>query len=327
MLARANFDQNAGADFAVAHARFFRLLGGLPYPLSHRLLLSGAWLETWLRYPLSTLNLRDQIAETFSQLDPDGRRFGLTRSVRDGFTGNLLYHQVCDLVTLLTYLEKPGFRRALTVENQDTLLQERARGPGAIVVGFRIGAYPVLPWPLASLGFPVSMIVGNPELVRMGRGLGREFVPSLAERIRFFSARDPLVLTRCLEDLASGGIVATLLELSPIEYAKTVEVRFLDWTIRVPYGIAYLAAMTGRSMVPAFLAREAGPRFKLCFGEPLPAPARDRASIFESTQQLYRVLEKQVLMYPDQWIGWTLLSSHMNIEELRPLASSAPPIS
>ena len=58
------------------------------------------------------------------------------------------------------------------------------------------------------------------------------------------------------------------------------------------------------------------------------APARDRASIFESTQQLYRVLEKQVLKYPDQWIGWTLLSSHMKIEELRPLvASAAPPIS
>ena len=55
-------------------------------------------------------------------------------------------------MTLLTHLEKPGFRRALTVENQDVLLRERERGPGAIVVGFRIGAYPALPWPLASLG-------------------------------------------------------------------------------------------------------------------------------------------------------------------------------
>jgi lauroyl/myristoyl acyltransferase len=125
----------------------------------------------------------------------------------------------------------------------------------------------------------------------------------------------------------AGGLACTLLELSPVEFAKTTGVKFLDWTIQVPNGIAYLGAATGRSIVPAVLARETALRFRLRFGGPLPPPARDRASIYQSRQQLYHALEEHVLRFPEQWIGWPLLPSHMGIE-LQPTASAgAPPIS
>lgn len=271
MLARADFDQRSRANFAISHARLLGAVGRVPYGPLHKVLLGLTWLETWLRVPLWTLKMLDGVDETFSILDPDGQRFGLTKEVRAGFRKNLLYFQICDLVTLLACLERPGFRRrALVVENKEVLLRERERGPGAIVAGFRIGAYPVVPWALASLGFRVSMIVGGSPLVEMGRGLGGTFLPASTERIRFISARDPRVLTSCLDDLNTGGLACTLLELSPVEFAKTIEVQFLGWTIQVPYGIAYLGAATGRSIVPAVLTREAGPRFRLRFGEPLP---------------------------------------------------------
>ncbi len=325
MLSRADFNQTSRADFAVSHARAFKAMARLPYKPLHKALVGLTWLETWLRWPLRTLKILDSIDETFSLIDPDGGRFGLTKRVRNGFRNNLLYFQVCDLVTLLTSLEKPEFRRrALVVENEEVLLRERERGPGAIVAGFRIGAYPVIPWMLGSMGFPVSMIVGSNSLVEMGRGLGEEFLPGLTQQIRFTSARDPRVLARCLDVLKGGGLACTLAELSPIEFAKTTEVRFLDWTIQVPYGIAYLAAATGRSIVPALPAREAGPRFRLRFGEPLPPPARDRESIRETTQQLYRTLEQEVLRAPEQWIGWPLLASHMGID-LRPTTTASVP--
>ena len=328
MLARANFDQDSGANFATSHARLFRALGRLPYRSLHRALLALTWAETWLRYPLKTLSILDSVDETFSLLDPDGRRFGLTQKVRATFRKNLLYYQVCDLTVLLTSLEGSRTnRRALVVENEEVLLRERERGPGAIVAGFRIGAYPVVPWALASLGVPVSMIVGGAPLVEAGRKLGDEFLPQSSKRIRFLSARDPRALTRCLGSLNEGGLVCTLLELSPIDYAKTTEVQFLGWTIEVPYGIAYLGAATGRSIVPAILAREAGPRFRLRFGEPLPAPSRDRASIFQTTQQLYQALEQEVLRLPEQWIGWTLLNSHLGIDLQTKLTATAPTLS
>jgi hypothetical protein len=328
MLARADFNQTSRANFAVSHARLFKTIGQLPYKPVHKALLGLAWLETWLRWPLRTLKILDSIDETFSLIDIDGQRLGLNKKVRAGFRKNLLYYQVSDLVTLLTSLDKPDFRRrALVIENEEVLLRERERGPGAIVAGFRIGAYPVIPWVLGSLGFPVSMIVGSNSLVEMGRSLGGEFLPGLNRRIRFTSARDPRVLARSLDILNGGGLACTLAELSPIEFAKTTEVQFLDWTIQVPYGIAYLGAATGRSIVPAIPKREAGPRFRLRFGEPLPPPARDRESIRETTQELYRTLEQEVLRSPEQWIGWPLLASHMGIDLDSGAATQIPEIS
>lgn len=328
MLARADFDQRAQADFAVSHARLLEPVGRFPHGPLHKVLLGLAWLDTWLRLPLKTLKMLDGVDEVFSLLDPDGQRFGLTKKVRSRFHKNLLYFQICDLVTLLACLDKPAFRRrALVVENKEILLRERERGPGAIVAGFRIGAYPVLPWALASLGLRVSMIVGGDHLVEMGQGLGGKFLPRSTERIRFVSARDPRVLASCLEDLNAGGLACTFVEMSPIEFAKTTEVKFLDWTIQVPYGIPYLGAAAKRSIVPAVLTRESGPRFRLRFGEPLPAPARDKASVRQSTQQLYRALEKQALQFPDQWTGWPVLTSHMGIELRSKTSAEAPPIS
>jgi lauroyl/myristoyl acyltransferase len=325
MLARASFDQAAGAKFAMTHGRLLAAAGRLPHGPLHKALVSLIWLETWLRWPLKTLRMLDSVDETFSLLDPDGRRFGLKAKVRAEFHRNILYFQIADLAVLLTSLDKSGFRRrALVVENEEALLRERERGPGAIVAAFRIGAYPVVPWALASLGFPVSMIVATTPFVEMGQRMGEKFIPGLNERLRFMSAEDPRVLARSLESLNAGGFVCTLTELPPVGFAKTTQVQFLGWTIEVPYGIAYLAAATGRSIVPAALTREAGPRFRMRFGEPLPPPSRDRVSILRSTQRLYEVLEEKVRQFPEQWVGWTMLASHMGID-LSPAASQATP--
>lgn len=328
MLARANFDQTSDAAFAMSHPGLFRALGRLPHGPLHKALIGAAWLETWVRWPLKTLNILDGVDRTFDVLDPEGQRFGLTAPVRKEFRRNLLYNQIADLVVLMTSLERRDFRRrALVVENEEALRREQGRGPGAIVAGFRLGAYPVLPWALAGLGSKVSMIVGDESLAGMGRGLGKRFMPRLTERVRFHSSQDRLVLARCLEGLREGGLACTLAELSPFKFQKTVEIEFFDWKIQVPYGIAYLSAATGRSIVPAALTREAGPRFRLSFGEPLPPPARDRASVRESTQRLYGALEEQILRFPEQWIGWTLLSSHMGIELQGETAETAPTLS
>lgn len=315
MLARASFDQASAVNFALSHAGLLRATGRLPFRPLHKALKALTWLETWLRWPLRTLNIRDMIEETFALLDPDGQRLGLTDEARSRFCQAILYNEIPDLVVLLSHLERNDFRRqALVVEREEALLRERERGTGAIVVGFRIGPYPALPWVLASRGFRVSMIVGGGPLVEMGGELGEKFLPRASERIRFISAQDPRALALCLDDLNAGGLACTLLELTPLKYEKTMAVQFLGWEVQVPYGIAYLAAATGRSIIPAALTREKGPRFRLRLGEPLPPPTRDPASIRETMQQLYGALEQRVRRFPDQWIGWTLLGSHMGID-------------
>lgn len=328
MLARANFDQFASVDVALSHARLLRTIGKLPYRQLHALVSSLTRAETWLRSPLRTLRMLDGVDDTFERIDPDGGRLGLTPEVRRRFRKNLLYDGVADLAVLINGIDNPAFRRrALTVENRDTLDRARESGPGAIVIGFRLGGYPVIPMALGALGYDTSMIVGGRRLIRAGEELGEKFAPQGSRRVRYMSAQDSLVLARSIEGLNAGKVVCTLMELSPIKYAKTTPVQFLDWTINVAYGIPYLSAMTGRPIIPALLLREKGPRFRLRFLEPLAPPSRDRASILAATQNLYSVLEGQVREHPDQWVGWTILESHLGIDLGRPVPFRMPAVS
>lgn len=325
MLARARFDQYAAAEFALSHPRLAAALQAIPYPALHRLLAGATWLETWLRWPLKTIKMSEGLAAAFAAIDPDGRRFGLTDEVRRRFWRNRMYLETADLFVLLASLDKAAFRRrAIAVEGHDLLLLARDKGPGAIVLGFRLGVYPLLPLALGAMGHEVTMVVGAEPLAGLGKALGGRFAPASARRVRYLSARDPLVLARCREALDARGVVSTLMELSPQQFNRTASVRFLGWEVNVPYGIPYLAAATGRSIVPAVFVREPGPRFRLRFLEPLPPPA-GKAEVLRTTQELYSLLERQVLLNPDQWVGWTLLKSHLGVDTSRsPEAAPGP---
>lgn len=328
MLARAGFDQFAAADTAVAHARLLRAVSKLPPRGLHTLISSIARAETWVRWPLRTLNMLDGVDDTFRRVDPGGGRFGLTPEARQRFRRNLLYNGIADLAVLLAGIDRAGFRqRKLTVEGREVLERARESGPGAIVVGFRMGVYPVIPMALGALGYDVGMIVGGRRLIRAAQTLGEQFAPQANGRIQYMSAQDPLVLARSQEHLNAGDVVCTLMELSPIKYAKTTQVQFLGWTINVAYGIPYLSAVTQRPVIPALLLGERGVRYRLRFLDPLPAPPRDRASIFAGTQALYGVLEEQVRRYPEQWVGWTILESHLGIDLGRTAPLKVPAVS
>jgi lauroyl/myristoyl acyltransferase len=328
MLAAAGFDMAASASVAVEHARVCRAIGRLPYPLLHWFVSTLSRAETWVRWPLRTLHTLDFVDGTFEQIDPDGARFGLTKDIRKRFRRNLLYDNLADLAVLINKIDDAGFRRrALTVEGEGMVRDELASRPGAIVVGFRLGGHPVLPMALGALGYDTLMIVAGKHLAQMGESIGKTYAPRAGAHVRYVDAEDRLVLARATEALNSGGVVSTLAELSPLSFAKTTEVRFLDWTIRVPYGIPYLSAMTGRPVIPAVLTSEPGVRFRLQFLEPLPAPARERASIFAGTQALYGVLEEQVRRHPEQWVGWTVLESHLGIDLGQPAPLRMPAVS
>ena len=232
-----------------------------------------------------------------------------------------LYLDTPDLAVLLLNLDRRNFRRrALKVMNREVLTRVQTERPGAIVVGFRLGAYPLIPMALASTGAAVSMIVGGEPLAEIGQQMGQEFMPKLSRDTRYISSLDRNVLTTARADLDDGRLVCTLLEMSPIKYAKTTPVKFLGWDIDVAYGIPYLAAMTQRAIVPLVMTRESGPRFQMRFLEPILPPKTERSAIFKTTQDLWAALERQVLSYPELWVGWTRLGSHLGIDVSAPAA-------
>jgi lauroyl/myristoyl acyltransferase len=289
------------------------MLARLPYRPLHASLGVASRLEAWLRWPLRTLDSSDRIGQVLRDLDPEGDRFGLTPAVRKRYTKAALYESLPDLFVLLSHLDDRGFlRRAVNVRNGGLLKARAAEGRGVLVAGFRLGPHAALPYLLAALGHKVSMIVSTSGLAGMADRLGRELAPAASRRLRFLAADDSLVLTHTLEELKAGRVACTLMELGHGDF-KTNPVRFLDWEPAVPYGVPYLAAVSGCDIVPALITRHRGPRFRLTFLDPIPAPARDRASIFAANQALYSELERQVRRFPAQWPGWTLLESQMGI--------------
>ncbi len=317
MFALAEFNQFDSGSYALSNARIIRALRRLPPGAARRAVVGLAWLETWLRWPLATLKLGDRIDETLAVIDPDGDRFGFSEQVRRRFKRNILYNQIPNLVALMNSLDRVDLReQTLAIRGAEILERECEAGPGAIVAGFRTGPYPAFPWALAAAapGRDVVMIVSGEDLARLGRKLGETFIGRLDERVSFLSARDPGVLAKALRTLKAGGIVATLLELSPVEFARKTPVSFLDWRIEVPYGLSYLSAVTARPVIPAALTRRRGARFGLRLREPVPAASRDQESLQAQTQQLYAELERHVRRVPDQWIGWVLLESNMGIQ-------------
>lgn len=324
MLARANFQPYQASQLVLGNSRALRALRRVPYPYLHKALVTGAWLETWLRWPLKTLKLTDSLSETFATVDPGGRRLGLTPEVQRRFRDHQLLLDIPDLAVLLLNLDDRRFRRkALRVEGIDHLTQEMQRGPGAIVIGFRIGPYPVIPLVLSGLGHDVSMIVSSEPVVDAGQAMSEQYAPGLSRGIRYISSLDRGVLTQARRDLDEGRLVSTLLELSPFTYAKTTPVRFLGWETQTAYGIPYLAAMTQRSIVPLVITRERGPRYRMRFLEAIPPPSPQRSAVLETTQTLWSVLEQQVLKHPEQWIGWTRLQSQLGIDLTQPSVTPA----
>lgn len=325
MFARAEFNQFASGDRVLANARIIRAIRRLSPSALHRGVLGLTWLETWLRWPLSTLKLGDQIDETLQVIDPDGERFGFTLPVKRRLKRNILYNQIPDLFAILHALGNEDLHdETVAVRGADILERQCEAGPGAIVAGFRTGPYTAFPWALAAAapGREIVMIVSSEDLAGLGRRLGGAFVGGLHERVTFLAAEDSGVLAKALRTLKAGGIVATLLELSPIEFARKTEVSFLDWKIEVPYGISYLSAMTARPVIPAALTRRRGVRFGLRLREPVPAASRDQESLRAQTQQLYAELERHVRRVPDQWIGWVLLESNLGIQ--LPVSGGSP---
>ena len=316
MFASADFNQFATGDIALSNAHLFGALRRLPPGVVRGTILGATWLETWLRWPLATLKVGDRIDETLAAIDPAGERFGLTSQIKRRIKRHVLYNQLPNAIALLSALDSDGRRRrTLAIRDTERLLHQCDAGPGAIVAGFRTGPYPAFPWAVAAASGdrPVMMIVSYERLARLGENLGKAFIPRLNERVTFVASQDPSVLARSLSVLKMGGIVATLLEGSPVQFARKTAVDFLDWRPEVPYGLSYLSAVTSRPVIPASMTRRRGTRFTLKFHEPVAAPARNQLAMQSQAQQLYTELERHVRKVPDQWVGWLLLGSNMGI--------------
>ena len=115
-----------------------------------------------------------------------------------------------------------------------------------------------------------------------------------------------------LRALRAGRLVALLVDIP--EGGPTATVQFCRGPVRFSIGPAYLARATGAPIIPAECLRDGG-RYHVRLHDPIFVP-RD-ADDAETTQRVATILERQVMLVPEQWYPF----NEIYVDRMAPVAS------
>jgi len=174
-------------------------------------------------------------------------------------------------------------------------------GRGVVVLTGHIGNWELAGVVTSLLGYPMNAVA----LPFKNRKIARVFIE------RRESKGVHVILTgagpkEILRVFKNNEMVAVLGDRLFTE--KGIEAMFMGRKTLLPRGPATLAVKTGARYLPGFLVRKNG-KYQLIFEQLLEAP--EHLSESERVQILVdkgaKVLEKYILMYPDQWLNFTPL--------------------
>ena len=177
-----------------------------------------------------------------------------------------------------------------------------AGGRGAILCAFHMTSYSMIPFVLASRGYPQTVLMdATDDSAREVRaritqvqdaGYPYAIEPVAAHR----SAR--IVLRRL-----QGGTPALLLFDPTVPPSrKHATVPFLGASLRVARGLARLALRTSVPVLPVCIRSEGTGRYRIEIRSPLTEP--ERATEQTMLAALARTLESEVLARPATWLKW-----------------------
>jgi KDO2-lipid IV(A) lauroyltransferase len=270
---------------------FFAALGRLPRPLALRLgraLGYAAYLAGWKLRRVGELNL--QMA--FPAMAPDERR-----SLLRGSIVNLGRHLA--EFSRFSIATPEALRGSIDYRGLENLETARARGRGILIITAHLGAWELVGFGLAALGFPFSFLVRRIENPAIERAV-EDIRTRLGNRtIDKRNAARSMVVT-----LRSGGMLGLLADINVVR-DKGLFVDFFGVRASTTFLAAKLALRTGAAVIPVFAPwEERRRRYVLDIGAPLwIEPSGDeKENIRRLTIAYTRAIEDYIRRYPDQWL-------------------------
>jgi KDO2-lipid IV(A) lauroyltransferase len=183
------------------------------------------------------------------------------------------------------------------IEGVNHFFEAYDRGCGVIVCSAHLGNPEFLTRAVAALGFPMVVLTEPLSPPRV-----HDFVHQVrqAENLRFVPA-DMAGVRAALAHVRQGGILALLVDRDVLGNGRPVP--FFGEPAALPTGAVELALRTGAPLVPAFVRRTAGGRFRMTI-EPqieLSGNARDDAEVERGMLRLATALEHGIRLAPGQW--------------------------
>ncbi|HEY7112199.1 MAG TPA: lysophospholipid acyltransferase family protein [Thermoanaerobaculia bacterium] len=202
----------------------------------------------------------------------------------------------------LHFATRPAEESARLVESVvgfERILAARARGKGVLLLTAHLGNWEVGGLMLAEVKQPIHVVLVPDIYPAVEKARRRLHERSGVTEISIDRSFAPTLAV--LRALAANGIVAMQ---GDRDFNNTgVAVPFFGRNAYFPRGPLRVAMATEAAVLPAFIVRVAGGRYRAILEEPLPVVrGGDReAALAENLRRYVALLERYVRQYPDQW--------------------------
>lgn len=208
----------------------------------------------------------------------------------------------CDIMLMLRLTGERLERLILPRSEGRPLADALAAGSGAIIITPHLGNWELGGLGLAERGYRVNVMTFREpdekvnamrEAERRVRGIGTIYVDR--------DATSPLAIIEAVNALRRNEVVALLGDRDGSSHTQAFA--FFGRETQIPVGAAYLALASGAPIIPVFVPLEEGryatymeEAIHICGGHGEHAEA-----IRTGTEQILRVFERYIRLYPDQW--------------------------
>ena len=217
----------------------------------------------------------------------------LDRMARDVFRNFAKY--LADFFSF-SKISQEYMNRYVKLEGLDNIDEALSKGRGVILLSAHIGNWELGGAVASSAGYPLSGVVLTHQNKRINDFFTRQRLAGNVKPIEI-----GISLKSCYGLLKSNGILALL---GDRDFTKSgIRIEFFGKRALIPKGPAVFSYRIGSAIVPIFMVREDGDRFRLVAEGPI-YPDRtepEEESVRKVTKRYLAVIESYVRKYPTQW--------------------------
>ena len=190
-------------------------------------------------------------------------------------------------------------KKLINIEGKEHLENAYRRGKGIIAFSAHLGNFALLGIRLAAEGYPVNIILQEPEVKEISRIFHINLNHHGVNVIQASPRRK--TTAESLKHLRQHEIICILGDQR--ELHSGVFVKFFNHPAGTATGPVVLAMRTGAEIVPAFLLRSSSNKLSLVIEHPfkLAFYGKKNEDIYENTQGLSKIVENYVRSFPEQW--------------------------
>ncbi len=196
----------------------------------------------------------------------------------------------------LPWLKAKDLKGYVEIEGLEHLEEARSKGKGIIICTAHFGNWELLGATLGLIGFPLEVVVRNPDTPVFDN-----FVAWVRTSSGNRSIHKKNAMLRLMRALKGNGTLGILLDQN-VTRREGVFINFFGRTACTNKGPALLAAASSSAVLPTFIIRD-GLTHRIVISAPLKLvnTGDKEKDVIENTAIMTRPIEEIIRKYPEQW--------------------------